>query len=152
MQHPIASLSLLWSKFQSSLSGTGAIVPMASLLCPHLHMSLYTAEVILQSCNHIMSRLFSKCHWLLTPLGANAEVLRVDSQVYVHDLASVTSATSSTSILASCSLLFCLAGPFTHLPSSSLGAFTLAVPSTCKTFSPVIYQAHACPSLKPLLK
>lgn len=41
MQHPITSLSLLWSKFQSSLSGIGAIVPMASLLCPHLHMSVH---------------------------------------------------------------------------------------------------------------
>ena len=99
VQHSITSPSLFWSKPQSSLSGIRAIVPKSS---PTLHSLAHkatfhtSAEVTLQSYNHIVSHTFSQnLQWLLTPLWVHAEVLTVDSQLYVHDLASVTSPNST---------------------------------------------------------
>ena len=99
VQHSITSPRLFWSKPQSSLSGIRAIVPKSS---PTLHSLAHkatfhtSAEVTLQSYNHIVSHTFSQnLQWLLTPLWVHAEVLTVDSQLYVHDLASVTSPNST---------------------------------------------------------
>ena len=82
--------SLLCSKSESSLSGMRLTVPMASCLCPHLHMSLFSIWLQKLLCSHAAT----SCHassqhplGLLIPLRANVQVPTEYRQMDVPSLA-----------------------------------------------------------------
>lgn len=146
--------SSYWSKLQLSFSRIRAVVPMVSQLCTRLPRSLFSIQMPKWSSSqnttlcHISSQ---NSQWLLALLQANATVLPLESQLNVHSLTALISSTSSTSTLPSRPLPFCLAGHLFTLQSAAPSPLHFAIPSTWKTFSVDVYQAHSLPSFKILL-